>query len=388
MRILHTADWHLGRLFHGQRLTEDQAYVLKQFVALVGEEHPDLVVIAGDIYDRAVPPPEAVHLLDDVLSEIVRGHHTPVLLIAGNHDSPERLHFGSRLLAEQGLHVAGTFAAHPMHLPLPDAAGPVHCYALPYAEPASVRGTLADDAVHDHEGAMRAALARIRAQHPAGERAVLVTHAFVAGALTAEDSERPLSIGGTGAVDADCFAGFDYVALGHLHRRQTLGGERLHYPGSLLKYSFAEAGQTKTVSLLELAASGHVTLRAIPLTPRREVRCLEGYLAELLEGTPGNREDYLQVTLRDSGAILDAIGKLRDVYPNVLDLQRAALREGGELSGTHGDHRKRETADLFADFFVQATGEALAEAQRAAFAATVDRQREREREAAVCVPSC
>lgn len=387
MRILHTADWHLGRLFHGQHLTEDQAYVLEQFVALVGDVRPELVVIAGDVYDRAVPPPDAVRLLDETLSRIVLGQHTPVLLIAGNHDSPERLQFGSRLLAEQGLHVAGNFTSDPVHLALHDAAGPVHCYALPYAEPSVVRTTLAEEEVHNHDAAMRAALAKIHAMHPPGERSVLVVHAFVAGALTAEDSERPLSIGGTGAVETDCFDGFNFVALGHLHRMQTLAGERLHYPGSLLKYSFSEAEQTKTVSLVELGASGHCTLQHLALTPHREVRCIAGYLTELLERPAFNR-DYLQVTLRDSGAILDAIGKLREVYPNVLDLQRAALLDGGELTGARGDHRKLETAELFAAFFAQATGEELVEEQRAAFVAAVDRLREREREVIACAPSC
>src|SRR4051794_5547711 len=186
LRFLHTADWHLGRLFHGVHLTDDQRHVLGQFVDLARDTKPDVILVAGDVYDRAVPPPEAVELLDEVLSRLVLDLKLPVVLIAGNHDSPRRLHFGSRVLAGGGLDVAGNLPKTCTPLTLSDDHGPVHFYAVPYAEPAVVRACLSCDDLEDHDAAMRAVLDGIRAAHPKNERAVLVAHAFVAGGTECE----------------------------------------------------------------------------------------------------------------------------------------------------------------------------------------------------------
>jgi exonuclease SbcD len=381
MRFIHTADWHLGRLFHGVHLTEDQAHILDEFVAFVKDGRPDVLLIAGDIYDRAVPPPEAVALLDDVLSRLVLGLKVPVVLIAGNHDSPHRLGFGSRLLAGQRLHIFGSLADELTPVVIDDNAGPVYIYALPYAEPPVVRESLSSDAIQDHQAAMLALIGRMRQLHPEATRSILVAHTFVVGGLECE-SERPLSVGGAGAVDCACFDGFDYVALGHLHRPQTAGKDVVQYAGSLLKYSFSEANHRKSVSLVEMDAQGRCRVEKIALTPRRDVRCLEGHLADILRGPQSgeNPQDYLMVTLLDTGAILDAMGKLRDVYPNVLHIERPGLMAGGEMHGTRADHRKMNDTELFASFFLQATGERLTEAQGSAYASVVNAMRQRERE--------
>lgn len=382
MRFIHTADWHLGRLMYGVHLTEDQAHVLGQILELVKDAKPDAFLVTGDVYDRALPPPDAVVLLDEFLSEMVIDLGVPVIMIAGNHDSACRLEFGSRVLAEQGLHVSGSVGSDVVRVTLFDHAGPVHFYALPYAEPSLVRERFSCDTISDHEGAVRALTDRVRLVHPRGERSVLLAHAFVAGGRETE-SERPLSVGGADKVDCSCFEGFDYVALGHLHRPQSAGKPQILYAGSLLKYSFSEVDHRKTVNLVEMDATGECQIERIPLTPRRDMRRIEGYLKEILNGPePGeNPEDYLMVTLLDTGAILDAVGKLREVYPNVLHIERPGLAFGSNPARGGIDRRKLNDAALFADFFREVTGGDLSDAEAAAYEFIVDDLRRCDREA-------
>lgn len=361
MRFLHSADWHLGRLFHGRSLLDDQAHVLDQFVELVRELRPDAVLLAGDIYDRAVPPAEAVNLLDEVLSRIVLAEAVPVIMIAGNHDSPDRLGFGSRLLASGGLTVAGRYRGEVQPVVLSDEHGALRVYPLPYCEPAVVRDALGQE-LRDHDEAMRAVLDAIRAQHPQGMRSVLVAHAFVAGGAESE-SERPLSVGGSAAVPASHFDGFDLVALGHLHRPQTMR-DRLHYSGSLMKYSLSEAGHDKSVSLIEIGADGVPTIERIRLAPKRNLRQLRGELSALIEAARLDSacDDYIHATLTDTGALLDPMARLREAYPNVLGCERVVLQAVGR-GQTAQLHRELDMRHLFGDFFSEVTGEALTEAQ-------------------------
>ena len=350
LRFLHTADWHLGRLFHARSLLDDQAHVLDQFVALVRDVRPDAVLIAGDVYDRAVPPPEAVALLDDVLARIVVEAGVPVVMIAGNHDSAQRLDFGARLLSARGLHVAGRTGPETACVTLQDDHGEVRIYALPYAEPAVVRDALGVD-LPSHEAALGAQLDAIRASHPAGVRAVAVGHAFVVGGAVSE-SERPLSVGGSGAVGAGVFHGFDFVALGHLHRPQTIG-ERIHYSGSLLKYSLSEADHHKTVSLVEMDEKGVVRIEPIALQPRRDLRILTGDLAGLVESgmADARRDDYVYAVLTDTGALLDPMARLREAYPNALAIERSILARNGQAGEAGRRMRELDTGSLFANFF-------------------------------------
>ena len=260
MRILHTADWHLGKLFYGNYLTEDQAYVLEQqFLPLLRDEGIDAVVLAGDVYDRSLPPAEAVELFDDIATKITADLKIPFLVISGNHDSPARLSFASRLLAPQGLYIAGELDRLTGPVVLEDEAGPVAFLTIPYAEPAVVRQVLGQETVRSHQQAMEAPLAWQVQSVPQGARTVCIAHAFVAGGV-AGDSERPLSIGGTDQVTSSLFAPFTYTALGHLHGPQKVTSDTIRYAGSLLKYSFGEARQHKGAVIADIGADGQVDL--------------------------------------------------------------------------------------------------------------------------------
>jgi len=382
VRFIHTSDWHLGRIFHGTHLTDDQAYLLEDFIRLVSCSKPDVVLIAGDIYDRAAPPAEAVSLLDDVLSRILLDCKVPVVLIAGNHDSPERVGFGARLLARQGLRIAGVLDKKITPVEIRDAGGPVYIYPLPYADPPVVREKFSAKDIRDHNEAMALIINQLTSGIPSGARSILVGHCFVAGGEVSE-SERPLSIEGSGFVDPEHFFAFHYAALGHLHRPQCAGRKNIRYSGSLMKYSFSEANHRKSVTLAEMDRSGKTAVEEIRLTPRRDVRCLEGPLNDLLAGPRSgeSRDDYLKVTLTDSGAILDAMGKLRSVYPNVLHIERPFLAADPELSGPGGGRGGLSETDLFSSFFGQVTGTALLPEQIRVFKDTVEDLYRQEREA-------
>jgi DNA repair protein SbcD/Mre11 len=353
MRFLHTSDWHLGKTLCNASLLEDQSHLLEQVRLAIRDTRPDALVIAGDIYDRAVPPKEAVSLLDAFLVQVIREERVPILLIAGNHDSPERLGFGSRFLGDQGLFVAGTWS------PAPVVIDRVAFHLLPYADPATLRFALADDGIRTHQDALAAQLVQVRAHHPQGCRSVIVAHAFVAGGQVSE-SELALAVGGAGEVDGGLFARFDYTALGHLHRPQDVGGmAHVHYAGSLMKYSASEASHVKGLTLVELPGAGPAVTEPLPLTPRRDLRRLKGHFQELLAGNaPGSREDYLFVELLDPGPVLDAVVRLRAVYPNLLALQ--GPQEVGDDPGVlNVDHRSLDPETLFARFFLETTGKDL-----------------------------
>jgi DNA repair protein SbcD/Mre11 len=373
MRFLHTSDWHLGRIFHGVHLTDDQAYLLEQFRACIQDTQPDAIVIAGDVYDRAVPPTEAIELLDNTLSQIIVDYHIPILLIAGNHDSPERLSFGNRLLARQGLHVNGTLTGCPQPIILEDEYGPVYFVPLTYAEPALVRERFGEPDTHDHEQALQTMIQQALCKIPQNSRKVAIAHAFIAGGLTT-DSERPLSVGGSGMVSAKIFEPFQYTALGHLHNSQKAGAEHIRYPGSLMKYSFAEANQHKGINFVEVNSKGEARIEVLSLRPRRDVRILEGNFQEILQNSSklGNSEDYLQIILKDTEPILDAMGQLRSVFPNTLAIERPHFAITSNLNGPSSDHRKLSEKQLFSSFFEQMTGQALSEEQDTEFSGILE----------------
>ena len=371
MRILHTGDWHLGRIFHGIHLTNDQAYLLDQFVSLVHDTSPDAVLIAGDVYDRGVPPTDAVQLLDETVSRIIIDCRTPLLLIAGNHDSPQRLRFGNKLLARQELFICGSPLDYPSPLVLYDQSGPVYFSLLPFTEPGTLRQWLALPEGTDQNNATNALIKKHLAEIPQGVRKVALAHAYVSGG-TVSESERPLSIGGVSPMETDSFRDYHYVALGHLHQAQQLG-TNLFYSGSLLKYSFSEVHHRKSVSLMEIDETGQLSLEKISLTPRRDLRTITGYFADILANPPTefSREDYLMVTLKDDGPILDAISRLREIFPNILHIERPALQSRGQIPEPGGDHRQTGDLDLFSTFFTQVTGNDLTEDEAKVFAATV-----------------
>jgi exonuclease SbcD len=351
--------------------------VLAQLVALARDAKVEALLIAGDLYDRAVPPTEAVVLLDEIFSRLVLDLEIAVLAIAGNHDSPERLGFGGRVLASKRLHVAGALSKAPPSVTLRDAQGPLEFHLIPYVEPSVAREVLGAPGLADHDATLRAILGTIGAR----PRSVVVAHAFVVGG-EASESERPLSVGGAGTVDASAFAPFAYSALGHLHRPQAVGRETLRYSGSLLKYSFQEAAHRKSVSVVDMDGAGACRIEEVSLVPRHDVRRLEGTLPELLAKGAGDprRDDYLEVSIRGREALLDPLADLRRVYPNVLSLLRPDLQDSGDLRGASVDPVRQTELDLFASFFEQVTGGPIDAAQRTALESVLESLKCRERE--------
>ena len=380
MRLLHTGDWHLGRLFHGVYLTEEQAFVLDQMVDVIRQTRPDVVLVAGDIYDRAVPPPDAVSLLDDFLSRVVLGLKVPVVLIAGNHDSPDRLGFGSRLLAEQGLHLFTSIEDELRPLALRDEHGVVEIYCLPYLEPPQVRQTLEQHSIGDHDAATRALLQRIHPMRLNNRRCILVAHLTLQGASRSE-SERPLSLRDSATVSLTSLDGFRYAALGHLHRPQAVGRASVRYCGSLLKYSFSETNDHKSVSLVDIDQEGKTWVETIALRPKHDVRCVDGTMQQLLtaEVTEAARHDYLKVSLLDEGPVLDVMGRLRERYPNVLQVERPTLALRAHEQHL-GDHRTLSEQQLFAAFHEQVTGAELNQQESDVLSAVIADLRHGQRE--------
>ncbi|WP_066368070.1 exonuclease SbcCD subunit D [Neobacillus fumarioli] len=356
MKFIHTADWHLGKLVHGIYMTESQRYVLEQFIEVIEEEKPDAIVIAGDLYDRSVPPTEAVELLDEMLFRMNVELRTPIVAIAGNHDSAERLSFGSSWYKFNQFYLSGklTDCFDPVRI------SGVNFYLVPYAEPGVVRQLLDDDSIHTHQEAMKALIGKIEeTSFNPNEPNVLVGHAFVLGGSTS-DSERTLSVGGSGCVEASLFEPFSYTALGHLHSPDAIRHDKVKYSGSLLKYSFSEAKQRKSISVIEMDEKGNFTHRYRSLTPKHDMRELEGYLEELLD--PGFYEkqqvdDYLKITLLDEGALIDPINKLRQVYPNVLHLERKLELTDSKKKQSFNAVRseKKSEIDLFEQFYTEMT---------------------------------
>jgi len=356
MKLLHTADWHLGRTFHGFPLIEEQGALLGQIVETARAERPDVVVVAGDVYDRAVPPREAVELLDSVLTRLVLDVGVPTILIAGNHDSSERLEFARRFLSREGLHVIGE--------PEPDAepiviAG-VSIYAIPYAEPALVRHILQTESIRSREEAMRALVARVRSRG-LGARSILVAHEFVTGGSPSE-SERPLSVGTVESISLDVFSGFDYVALGHLHRPQSLGSSRLRYAGSPFPYSFSEADQEKSASIVEIGSEGEVSVREATLRPIRKVRVIRGLFDELLHSAPS--DDYILAEMLDTRVVYNPYLRLKERFPNLADCRYARLERTSPLTGTSPERLRRDRLALFGDFVREVAGRELTEKER------------------------
>lgn len=359
MKILHTSDWHIGRQFHNVSLLEDQRHILDQIVTIAQNAQVDVVLVAGDIYDRSVPPAQAVKLLDEVLHRLCKGLGIPVIMISGNHDSPDRLGFGARQLAAAGLHIVGPLMQPFNPIILQDTHGEVAFYGLPYAEPATVREVF-DIELSGHDQAMSFLSEQICLHNGKERRCVVLSHCFLDGADECE-SERPLSVGGADRVSARHFKPFHYTALGHLHGPQTRGADTLRYSGSILKYSFSEERHRKSVTLVEMNGLGACEIEQIELKPLRNMRIIEGNLDQVLEvgKSDPHSDDYVLVRLSDTHAILDLMGKLREVYPNILHLERPGLITANTGHIYNRDQLKKGELSMFRDFYQQVSGEAL-----------------------------
>ena len=384
MKIFHTADWHLGKLVQGVYMTEDQHYIIQQFMQAIDEEKPDVIVIAGDLYDRSMPPVEAVNLLNDALAEIVLEKKIPVLAIAGNHDSAGRLNFGSRLMRESGLHIAGQFtkAHHP--IVLSDEFGDVHFHLVPFAEPAAVRTILEDDTILSYQDAMQKIIQLIEKTMDKTKRHVFVGHAFVTKYGKEEentsDSERPLSIGGSECVDAALFEQFHYTALGHLHKAHFVLNETIRYAGSPLKYSLSEHLHEKGFLIVDLDAKGQVTVEKRKLVPRRDLRVVEGLMNDLLKQSPS--EDYVFVRLTDDTPVSSPMERIRTVFPNAMHIERKAAHADLPHDMQAIETEKVEDIDLFRAFYGDMVGEQPDPEIERLFTEVLQELLEEEREAA------
>ena len=364
MKLIHLSDLHLGKRVNGFSMLEDQHYILHEILKIIDREAPDGVLIAGDVYDKSVPPAEAVSLLDEFLVELSR-RQLQVYLISGNHDSPERLAFGGRLMDQSGVHVAPVYDGRIVSFTQQDQYGSVEIFLLPFLKPAHVRRFFPDDPVDSYTDALRTVLSH--AAVPADKRTVLVTHQFVTGASRCDSED--LSVGGSDNVDAAVFAPFDYVALGHIHNPQSAGAPHIRYCGTPLKYSFSEAAHEKSVTVAELREKGTVDIRTIPLKPLRDMAELRGTYESLTfrgfyEGTtyPG---DYLHITLTDEEDIPDAISKLRVIYPNLMQLSYDNARtRSGALAAPTEQTAQKSPLELAEIFYEGQNGQPMSDAQR------------------------
>lgn len=356
-------------------MTEDQRHVLQQLVRAVEEERPDAVVIAGDLYDRAVPPTEAVELLDETLYRIVIELDTPVLAISGNHDSPDRISFGTRMMSRRGLHLAGALKADSVPVVLSDEHGEVHFHLVPYADPAMVRHAFGNEDIRTHDDAMKVVTDRIKAGMEPQARHVLVGHAFVTPGGVPEantsESERPLSIGGAEHVKAEYFGPFHYTALGHLHQAHWVERECVRYAGSPLKYSVSEEHHRKGFFLVELDGAGQASASFRPLHARRDMRRVAAPIREI-EQDHEPSGDYVFVTLLDENPVLFPMEKVRSVYPNALHVERRPAAgllppEQGDGPGGAKARRDRDPVDLFDAFYREVKGAELSKEKRELF---------------------
>lgn len=366
MKFIHTSDWHLGRQFHNVSLLEDQQAVLEQLIQYIENNPVDAVIVAGDVYDRSVPPTIAIELLNRVVKRICGELNTPMILISGNHDGAERLGFGSEQMKRSGLHIISNF--EDMLTPVvieTKAAGHVAFYGMPYNDPEQVRYVYKEP-VSTHDEAHKLLAEKITEQFQSEHRNILISHCFVDGAIESE-SERPLSIGGSDRVSHEHFLNFDYVALGHLHQPQMKGEEYIRYSGSLMKYSFGEQNQKKGFTLVEIGKDGFIGAEHIELTAPHEMRIVEGELEQILEWgkTDPKNEDYLLVRLMDKHAILNPMEKLRTVYPNVLHLEKPGMLIGVEQEMAQAKLARSEI-DMFKDFFAEAQDSELSNEQEQA----------------------
>ena len=364
MKLIHLSDLHLGKRVNECSMLEDQQYILWEILRIIGEEKPDAVIIAGDVYDKAIPPAEAVGILDEFLFRLGQ-MELQVFVISGNHDSPERIAFGSRLMDRSGIHLSPVYKGEVAPFEMQDEYGTVRIWMLPFVKPVDVRRTLQKEDIRNHTEAVRAAVEQMNVD-PSG-RNVLAAHQFVTGAARSESED--VSVGGMDNVDASVFDGFDYVALGHIHGPQHIGRETLRYCGTPLKYSFSEKDHVKSVTVTELREKGNVTVRTIPLKPKHDMREIRGTYNELTlrtnwEGTA--TDDYLRVILTDEDDVPDALTRLRTIYPNILklDYDNTRTRTSTEVAAAEEMERKSEL-ELFEEFFLSQNGQEMSEEQRA-----------------------
>lgn len=350
MKFIHLSDLHIGKKLNEISLLDDQKYILQQITEIAKAQQPDGILLAGDIYDKTIPSVEAVQLLDNFLTALA-ALQIPVFIISGNHDSAERLSFGARLLSSSGIYLSQVYDGTVQKISLQDQYGSLNIYLLPFVKPSTVRRFFTDETINDFNDALQTVIRHLDIDP--SQRNILLAHQFVTGAFRSDSEE--IFVGGLDNVDASVFTDFDYTALGHIHGPQNIGSEKIRYCGTPLKYSFSEVRQKKSITVAELKEKGSLTINCIPLQPLRNLEKLKGTYMELTDlkfYQHINRENYFHITLTDENDVLDAMQKLRTIYPNLLQLEydNKRTQSSNDISGGLDIEQKSET-ELFAEFY-------------------------------------
>ena len=364
MKFVHLSDLHLGKRVNEYSMLEDQEYILTKIINIIDDEKPAGVIIAGDVYDKSIPSAEAVQMFDDFLTRLAK-RNLQVFVISGNHDSPERMSFGSRLMDQSGIHISQVYSGKIEPFAMKDEHGIINVYMLPFVKPAHVK-RFSDESIESYTDAIRVAIAEMKVDQNA--RNLLITHQFVTGATRSESED--ISVGGSDNVDVSVFDGFDYVALGHIHSPQNCTSERVRYCGTPLKYSFSEAKDNKSITVVELEEKGKLSVKTVSLVPMRDMVEIKGRYNEIMlksfyENT-SYQEDYIHITLTDEEDIVDAIGKLRTVYHNLmkLDYDNKRTRSVAQVDGAV-DVETKTPIELFSDFYELQNNQPMSDEQKA-----------------------
>ena len=361
MKFIHLSDLHIGKRIGEFPMDDEQRYILSEILGITEKEKPDCVIIAGDVYDRTIPSTEAVKIFDDFLVSLAE-KNTEVFIISGNHDSPERLSFGGRLMDSKGVHISKVYDGNVAPFRVKDGYGEVNIYLLPFVKPVNVRQIFKEEEILTYTDAVRTAVEHMNIDLSA--RNILVTHQFVTGALRSESED--ISVGGTDNVDTSVFDGIDYVALGHLHRPQNVISERIRYCGTPLKYSFSESRDIKSLTIGELREKGDLRIRTCPLVPEHDMVELRGSFEELRNvcEKKSYQNDYIHITLTDEEEIPDAVSRLRSTYMNILklDYDNARTRSSFVISEAP-DSKINDPAQMFAELFELQNGRAMSDEQ-------------------------
>ena len=357
MKILHLADLHLGKILQEQSLLEDQEYMLNEIINIIKEENVQAVLISGDVYDRSVPPADAVNLLDDFLKKLIKELKIKVFIISGNHDSKDRLGFGSKIFEDDGLYIESRYNGTLRKVELEDEFGKINIYMLPFIKPIEVRQFFEEELENNYNTAMNKIISKEKIN--TDERNIIMVHQFVtAGTNEPERTESEvLTLGGIENVDVSNFDSFDYVAIGHVHRPQRIGRDTARYAGTMLKYSFSEIRDSKSVPIIDMQEKGNIDIKLIPLKPLRDMREIQGPIEELVKKENyeiGNTDDYIKAVITNEEPVFDAIGQIRRIYPNTLKLEIRNSKTANKMQEQESNLenlKKKSELELFNDFY-------------------------------------
>lgn len=357
MKILHLADLHFGKILQEQSLIEDQEYILKEIINIIKEKEIKALLISGDIYDRSVPPTEAVNLLDNFLKILIKDLKIKVFIISGNHDSKDRLGFGNKIFEDEGLYIESKYNGRLKKVRLEDEYGPLNIYMLPFIKPVEVKKFFEDDLENNYDLAINKIIEKEEIDK--SERNIIMVHQFVtAGNVKPERTESEvLSLGGIENVDVSNFKSFDYVAIGHVHRPQKIGRDTARYAGTILKYSFSEINHNKSIPIIDIKEKGNITINLLPLKPLRDMREIKGPIEELIKEEnykEGNLEDYIKAIITNEEPVYDAIGKIKKIYPNTLKLEiqnSKTINSNTEQNINLEEVKNKSELELFSDFY-------------------------------------